>query len=564
MSTSLILRGTPVVPGVAYAPVVTATVAVAPAAVAAFESTGFPDAEAALAAFDGAVAATADGLAARAGRVSGAAAEVLTATAGLARDKGLRAAVKKRLAAGDPLLVALHAAVEQFAGIFTTMGGLMAERVTDLRDIERRVTARLVGEPEPGVPVPDKPSVLVAEDLAPADTAGLDAATVVALVTEKGGPTSHTAIIARQLGIPCVVGVAGLLELRDGTPVLVSGTTGEVQVEPDAETATAQVEEARAAREALERWTGPGRTGDGTSVKLLANVADGASAASAGAGPVEGVGLFRTELCFLNRKDEPSVEEQADIYSEVLRPFGDHRYVVVRTLDAGSDKPIAFATHEGEENPALGVRGLRLSFGNPGLLERQLAGIAAAAERTGTETWVMAPMVATVAEAAEFAGQVRAHGLKAGVMVEIPSAALLAPKMLEVVDFLSIGTNDLTQYTMAADRMATDLAHLTDAWQPAVLQLVAITAEAGKQAGKPVGVCGEAAADPMLATALVGMGISSLSMALAAVRPVGAQLAAVSMDVCEQAAEVALAAVDPMAARDAVRAVLSGEVSRTA
>jgi phosphotransferase system enzyme I (PtsI) len=248
----------------------------------------------------------------------------------------------------------------------------------------------------------------------------------------------------------------------------------------------------------------------------------------------------------------------------VLQPFGDHRYVVVRTLDAGSDKPIAFATHEGEENPALGLRGLRLSFGNPGLLERQLAGIAAAAERTGTETWVMAPMVATVAEAAEFARQVRAHGRKAGVMVEIPSAALLAPKMLEVVDFLSIGTNDLTQYTMAADRMATDLAHLTDAWQPAVLQLVAITADAGKQAGKPVGVCGEAAADPLLATALVGMGISSLSMALAAVRPVGAQLAAVSMDVCEQAAEVALAAVDPMAARDAVRAVLSGEVSQPA
>jgi phosphotransferase system enzyme I (PtsI) len=564
MSTSLVLRGTPVVPGVAYAPVVTATVAVSPAAVAAFESAGFPDADAALAAYDVAAGATAEGLAARAERASGAAAEVLTATAGLARDKGLRAAVKKRLAAGDPLLVALNAAVEQFAGIFTTMGGLMAERVTDLRDIERRVTARLVGEPEPGVPVPDQPSVLVAEDLAPADTAGLDAATVVALVTEKGGPTSHTAIIARQLGIPCVVGVAGLLELRDGTPVLVSGTTGEVQVEPDAATATAQVEEARAAHEALERWTGPGRTGDGTPVKLLANVADGTSAASAGAGPVEGVGLFRTELCFLNRKDEPSVEEQADIYSAVLEPFGGDRYVVVRTLDAGSDKPIAFATHEGEENPALGVRGLRLSFGNPGLLERQLAGIAAAAERTGTETWVMAPMVATVAEAAEFAGQVRAHGLKAGVMVEIPSAALLAPKMLEVVDFLSIGTNDLTQYTMAADRMATDLAHLTDAWQPAVLQLIAITAEAGKQAGKPVGVCGEAAADPMLATALVGMGISSLSMALAAVRPVGAQLAAASMDVCEQAAEVALAAADPMAARDAVRAVLSGEVSRPA
>jgi phosphotransferase system enzyme I (PtsI) len=551
------LRGTPVVPGVAYAPAVVATVSVSPAALTAFEQDGPPDAETALAAYDAAVAATAEGLAARAARVSGAAAEVLTATAGLARDKGLRASVKKRLAAGDPLLTALGAAVEQFAGIFTQMGGLMAERVTDLRDIERRVTARIVGEPEPGIPVPDRPSVLTAEDLSPADTAGLDAATVVALVTEKGGPTSHTAIIARQLGIPCVVGVAGLLEVRDGTALMVDGTTGEVTVAPDAERATRLVEESKAARAALEQWTGPGRTADGTAVKLLANVADGPSASSAAAGPVEGVGLFRTELCFLNRKDEPSVEEQTDIYADVLGPFRDDRYVVVRTLDAGSDKPIKFATHEGEENPALGVRGLRLSFGNPGLMERQLAGIAAAAERTGTETWVMAPMVATVGEAAEFAAQVRAHGLKAGVMVEIPSAALLAHQMLEVVDFLSIGTNDLTQYTMAADRMATDLAHLTDAWQPAVLQLIAITAEAGKQAGKPVGVCGEAAADPMLATALVGMGITSLSMALAAVRPVGAQLAAVTMDVCERAAEAALGAVDPMAARDRVRALLT-------
>ena len=553
-----VLSGTPVVPGVAYAPAVVATASISPEAIARFEKTGLPDVEAALAAYDAAVAATAEGLTSRAAAVQGAAAEVLTATAGLARDKGLRSAVRKRLTAGDPLLAALAAAVDQFAGVFTTMGGLMAERVTDLRDIERRVTARLVGEPEPGVPVPAEASVLLAEDLAPADTAGLDAGTVVALVTERGGPTSHTAIIARQLGIPCVVGVAGLAGIQDGTLLMVDGTTGKITVEPDHEEATRLVGEAAASREALAKWTGPGRTADGTSIKLLANVADGRSASSAADGPVEGVGLFRTELCFLNRKDEPTVEEQADIYTGVLAPFRDERYVVVRTLDAGSDKPIAFATHEGEENPALGVRGLRLSFDNPGLMERQLEGIARAAQSTGTETWVMAPMVATVAEAADFAAQVRVHGLKAGVMVEIPSAALLAPKMLEVVDFLSIGTNDLTQYTMAADRMATDLAHLTDSWQPAVLQLIAITAEAGKQVGKPVGVCGEAAADPILATALVGMGITSLSMALAAVRPVGAQLAAVTMDTCEHAAEAALGASDPMAAREAVRAALAG------
>ncbi len=168
----------------------------------------------------------------------------------------------------------------------------------------------------------------------------------------------------------------------------------------------------------------------------------------------------------------------------------------------------------------------------------------------------MAPMVATLDEAEVFAAQVRERGLKPGVMVEVPSTALLAHRFLEVVDFLSIGTNDLTQYTMAADRMASGLAHLTDPWQPAVLALVAITAEAGRRADKPVGVCGEAAADPLLATALVGMGVTSLSMASAAVRPVGAHLAGVSMDICEQAAAAALAARDPAAARAAVRALV--------
>jgi len=551
-----VLRGTPVVPGVAFAPVVVVTTAVSSTAIAAFAEQTL-SVEEALETYDAAASSVAGRLSARAERASGSAAEVLTATAGLARDKGLRSAVAKSVKAGTPLLDSLHAAVEQFAAVFTQMGGLMAERVTDLRDLENRITAALVGEPEPGVPTPDVPSVLVAVDLAPADTAGLDPSRVVGLVTEKGGPTSHTAIIARQLGIPCVVAVAGATGVPDGSLVLVDGTTGEVEVAPDESVATSRVAAAEAGRAVLASWTGPGRTSDGTAVKLLANVADGDSARSASRAPVEGVGLFRTELCFLNRKDEPTVEEQADVYAEVLSAFGADRTVVIRTLDAGSDKPIAFATIAGEENPALGVRGLRLAFGNPGLLVRQLEAVAVAAERTGTAPWVMAPMVATVAEAKEFSAQVHDHGLTAGVMVEVPSAALQAHRMLEHVDFLSIGTNDLTQYTMAADRMASDLAHLTDAWQPAVLALVAITAEAGRQVGKPVGVCGEAAADPALATALVGMGVTSLSMATAAVRPVGAALATASMDMCEHAAEAALAAADPMAARDAVRRVLT-------
>lgn len=553
-STTSTLHGTPVVPGVAYAPALVVRGEVSPAAIARFDGSSYDD-ESGLAAYDEAVLAVAEGFARRADKASDAAAEVLTASAGLARDRGLRSAVRKHLKAGEDLLAAIHAGVEQFVQVFTSMGGLMAERATDLRDIERRVVAHLVGEPEPGVQMPDQPAVLVAEDLAPSDTATLDPRVIVALVTERGGPTSHTAIIARQLAIPCVVGTAGAMTLPAGTDLLVDGATGTVEASPDAEGATRLVAEDRARREALASWTGPGETADGTRVKILANVADGESARAAASDPVEGVGLFRTELCFLNRADEPSAEEQASIYGEVLAPFAG-RYVVVRTLDAGSDKPVAFATHEGEENPALGVRGLRLSFDNPGLLNRQLDGIAAAAQQTGTETWVMAPMVATVAEAADFAEKVRARGLKPGVMVEVPSAALLAHRMLEVVDFLSIGTNDLTQYTMAADRMATDLAHLTDSWQPAVLQLIAITAEAGRRDGKPVGVCGEAAADPLLACVLVGMGITSLSMAAAAVRPVGAQLASATMDHLEDAAEAALAASDPMAARDAVRRVL--------
>ena len=522
---TIVLRGTPVVPGLAYGPVLLVAQEVSPEAVAAFGDGGFADVEAAMAAFDGAAGAVAEGYVAKAARASGAATEVLTASAGLTRDKGLRQAVATRLGGGTPLVEAVHGGVAQFVDVFTAMGGLMAERATDLLDIERRVVARLVGEPEPGVARPGSPSVLVAADLAPADTAGLDPEVILALVTEKGGATSHTAIIARQLGIPCVVGVAGCLDLEAGTPALVDGSAGTVDPTVAESDARGLVEADRAARALADTWTGPAVTTDGVHVKLLANVADGESARGAASAPVEGVGLFRTELCFLDRRDEPSVEEQAAIYAEVLDAFkADNRYVVVRTLDAGSDKPIAFATMEDEENPALGVRGLRLAVDNPGLLERQLDGIAAAAKGSGTETWVMAPMVATVAEARSFAQQVRDRGLKAGVMVEVPSAALLADRMLEVVDFLSIGTNDLTQYAMAADRLASDLAHLTDPWQPAVLHLVAATAEAGTRAGKSVGVCGEAAADPLLAVALIGMGITSLSMAAAAVRAVGAQL----------------------------------------
>jgi phosphoenolpyruvate-protein phosphotransferase (PTS system enzyme I) len=311
------------------------------------------------------------------------------------------------------------------------------------------------------------------------------------------------------------------------------------------------------AAEALAGYAGPATTRDGHAVQVLANVQDGAGARAAAAAHAEGVGLLRTELAFLGHAEEPSIEEQAQGYREVFEAFTG-RKVVLRTLDAGSDKPLAFATLPDEANPALGVRGLRIARRDPGLLERQLDAVAQAAREAAATPWVMAPMVATVAEAADFAGQVRARGLVPGVMVEVPSAALLAERLLEHVDFLSIGTNDLSQYTLAADRLSADLADLTDPWQPALLLLVSMTAQAGLRVGKPVGVCGEAAADPLLACVLVGLGITSLSCATSAIAAVGSRLATVDLATCQRAADVALGAADPQEARSAARAVLTG------
>src|SRR6185312_6059031 len=550
-----VLTGVPAVAGVAYAPVIR------PGRTPATDDVdSMPDIDesarlAESARFAAAAAAVAGRLRNRAERATGAASEVLAATAGLAQDPALLAAAQERIAQGYPAVRATVQAIAQFTDHFTRIGGLMAERVTDLHDIRDRLIAELSGLPEPGVPLPARPSILCAPDLAPADTACLDPELIVGLATTRGGPTSHTAIIARQLGIPCVVAVAGLDDVEAATLVLVDGSTGTVTISPDESSATAAVQAARRDAQLVARWSGPGATAGGHPVAILANVGDGAAARAARQTPAEGVGLFRTELCFINRNTEPSIDDQIQVYGEVLQAFSGKR-VVVRTLDAGSDKPLKFVAHPKEANPALGVRGFRVDEGNPGLLERQLEAIAGAGSATRTSPWVMAPMIATPDEAKAFAALARTHGLTPGVMIEVPAAALLADKMLEHVDFLSLGTNDLAQYTMAADRMSADLAMLTDPWQPAVLALVAATARAGVRAGKPVGVCGEAAADPLLACVLVGLGITSLSMAAAAVAGVGAKLAAVTLQQCREAADAVLAETGPTAARAAAREIL--------
>jgi phosphotransferase system enzyme I (PtsI) len=547
----VVLAGTPVVPGVAWGPVVRPSgTVVLPAedgaVVAEDERAGEKER------FAAAAGVVADRLSARAGAATGVSAEVLATTAGLARDRGLLSAVEQRIDAGTPAAVATVQAAQQFVDLFTSLGGLMAERVTDVRDVRDRIVAQLTGQGEPGVPSPDQPSVLLADDLAPADTAGLDPRRITGLATRLGGTTSHTAIIARQLGLPCVVAVGDLDDVPEGATVLLDGERGTVIVDPDPEEARARLEASQAAAAALAGYRGPGRTRDGLEVNVLANVQDGAGARAAAAAHAEGVGLLRTELAFLSRAEEPSVEEQARGYAEVFEAFPGRR-VVVRTLDAGSDKPLAFATMPDEDNPALGVRGLRVARRDPGLLERQLDAIAEAARRTGSSPWVMAPMVATVAEAADFGARVRARGLTPGVMIEVPSAALMAERLLRHVDFLSIGTNDLSQYTLAADRLSAELADLTDPWQPALLALVQVTAEAGLRTGRSVGVCGEAAADPLLACVLVGLGVTSLSCAASSIAGVGARLAVVDTDACRRAAEAALLTDDPHAARAAAR-----------
>lgn len=546
-------HGTPVVPGTGYGPVVRPAPRPTVSGVAAEVPEGRREGERER--FHAAVAAVAARLEERAQRAIGQAAEVLSTTAVMAQDPTLAAAVDEAIGAGTPAVQSVVAATEQFTTMFAAAGGLMAERVTDLEDIRDRVVSELLGLPEPGVPDPEVPSVLLADDLAPADTALLDPEVVVALATRLGGPTSHTAIIARQLGIPCVVAVSGIDEIAAGTPVLVDGETGVVVAEPDEEEARERVGAAGVRAAEAARWRGTGQTADGHAVDLLANVADGAAAREAARGVAQGVGLYRTELGFLSAATEPSVEQQRAIYSEVIDAFPSSK-VVVRTLDAGSDKPLVYVGLPEEANPALGIRGLRVALDDPGILDRQLDAIAAAAERSSGEVWVMAPMVATVAEAEFFAERVRTRGMVPGIMIEVPAAALLAEALLRVVDFVSIGTNDLTQYTMAADRLSPSLAGLSDPWQPAVLQLVKLAAEAGRRLGKPVGVCGEAAADPTLAPVLVGLGVSSLSAVAAALPAVGARLADVTLAACQEAARAALASTDPAGAREAARAVL--------
>ncbi|WP_413471078.1 phosphoenolpyruvate--protein phosphotransferase [Streptomyces peucetius] len=524
-----------------------------PSAVPAPRTVNPADAPAEAARARGALAWVAGELEERAAAAGGDTAAVLSAQAMMAADPTLADQVGELVLGGLDAPHALDEAFRAFRSSLQAAGGYFAERVADLDDLRDRAVARVLGLPMPGLPDPGRPYVLVADDLAPADTALLDPAKVLALVTERGGPTSHTAILAKILGLPAVVGCAGAAALTDGTQVLVDGTAGTVLPDPDPETVAAAAARDEHRRRLSAQVGGPGRTADGHPVKLLVNLGAPAELPAAAAVDSEGVGLFRTEFLYLDREKAPTREEQTAAYREVFAAFAGRR-VVVRTLDAGADKPLPFATASDEQNPALGVRGLRTARRDPQLLETQLAAIAAAAHGSDADVWVMAPMVSVPGEAAAFAEQVKAHGLRtAGAMVEVPAAALRAGDLARRCDFLSIGTNDLAQYAFAADRTLSSLAELLDPWQPALLELVRTAAEAGAAQGRPVGVCGEAAADPLLALVLVGLGVTSLSAAPGCLGDVRASLASHGLDDCRRLAGLALAAPDAAAAREAVR-----------
>ncbi|MQA84965.1 MAG: phosphoenolpyruvate--protein phosphotransferase [Streptosporangiales bacterium] len=516
-----------------------------------------------------AVAADLENRGLRAGdRAGDAARDVLAAQALMARDPGLAEEVARRIEAGGSAERAVYDAFGTYREMLAGAGEYLAARVADLDDVRDRAIAALRGEPRgPGAgpadaaePPGGEPYVLVARDLAPADTALLDPSRVAAFVTEEGGPTSHTAILARALGVPAVVACAGAAALADGTPVLVDGATGVVRIGASAAELRAAREDAARRRAASSVPTGPGATADGRRVALLANIGgpkDLAAAVDAGA---EGIGLYRTEFLFLNRDSPPGAPEQEDAYRAALDAFPGGR-VIVRVLDAGADKPLGFLPPPSPEpNPALGERGVRMLRRHPDVLAGQLDALARAAAGGGARLEVMAPMVADAAEAAWFADACREAGIRTGigVMVELPSAALRARDIVVAVDFVSIGTNDLAQYAFGADRQVGALARLQDPWGPALLDLVALTADAAGDAGKGCGVCGEAAADPALACVLVGLGVTSLSMAAMAIPAVRTAVARNTAAQCREAAVAARAAATAGDARAAARAALTG------
>jgi len=469
--------------------------------------------------------------------------------------------------------VAFRDAAEDYAQMLEALNDdYLRARAADVRDVANRVLRVLLGvagDPAAGL---TEPSIVLAPDLTPSDTVMLDKVLVQGFCTAEGGATSHTAILARSLGLPAIVGLGqDLLAIADGTLLVLDGDEGSLCMAPDEETLAAyracQAATAVLFAQVRERAHEPAITRDGHRVEIVANIGSVEGAQAALAEGAEGVGLLRTEFLYLERTGLPDEEEQYRAYRAIVDLFGD-RPVVLRTLDVGGDKPLPYLDLPQETNPFLGMRAIRLCLERPDLFKVQLR--AALRAGVGRNLKLMFPMVATVAEvraaramleecrtelAAE--GQPTAEQMELGIMVEVPAAALMADHLAEEVDFFSIGTNDLSQYTLAADRTNARVASLATGFQPAVLQLVRYVINAAHARGRWVGLCGELAGEPLAVPILLGLGLDEFSMNPPAIPLAKEIIRSLTLAEAREMAREALEADSP----EAVRAIAGERVS---
>jgi phosphoenolpyruvate-protein phosphotransferase (PTS system enzyme I) len=462
-----------------------------------------------------------DELGAKAGGTS---AEIFEALKSLLEDDELFEVATSNISDGWSAAAAFGKAVDEFSELLKG-DPTFDERVADFQDLSKRVQAKLAGiKLDLDLPTTGK-IVLVGEDFSPADTAQFTDA-VVGVVTLKGGPTSHTAIICRSRNIAAVVSCPGASELATGDKVLVDPVGDRVIVSDDVSLATQAITFVPIGANSL--------------IPVRANIGSLDDAESASKTMADGVGLFRTELLYLSSSQEPSIQQQAKSYAEILKaaPEGP---IVVRTIDAGSDKPVPFLNMPAEENPSLGVRGYRLLANHREFVEGQLKALELARKESGREVWVMAPMVSTLEEAKTFTDLARAIGqYKVGIMIETPSIALMVDQLAGVVDFVSVGTNDLSQYLFAADRMNPSLGALLNHWQPALIKSLSLIASDAKKAGIYSGVCGESASDPAFAILLAGLGFDSVSVSRSQVDAVHNALSSIEIADAQKVAQAVL------------------------
>ena len=479
-------------------------------------------------------------------------AEILTGHIDMIQDPFLQEEMWNRIDEGMCAEAAAEAVLEMFKALFQSSEvELIQQRATDVEDIKQKLLEILLGVEQLDLKHLPQNSVLVVDDLTPSMTAEMDHDSVVGIVTQRGGITSHSAILSRALGIPAVLSVPDVLgAVQEGATVIVDGTKGAVLVEPDEATLEQyQTYQASAAakKQQLEQFRGrPTQTRDGKPMQVLANIGTPPEAVQVTQQDGEGVGLFRTEFLYMNRTEAPDEATQYQAYKQVCEELSG-KPVIIRTLDVGGDKDIPYLHLEPEDNPFLGCRAVRYCLRNPDTFRTQLTALMRAGAESGGQLWVMLPMVATVTEfkaartlAEDIAKETGLPLPKLGTMIETPAAMLMADVLAKYCDFFSIGTNDLIQYLMAADRGNPNVAYLYQACDPAVLRALRSVIQAGVRAGIPVGLCGEMASDALLIPVLLGFGLERFSVSPSAILNTRREISRWSLQEAQEIAEHAL------------------------